>query len=178
MLIARFAKRSTFVRSAFFLPVVLPSATVVMLWQAYLSDLVPPFSSLLPIFLWKYSGLNIILILTALIGIDGAVTEAAMLDGAGFLRTTVYIHLPIVTPTLFSTFVLSLVNSTKIFRESFLLYSEYPDRSVYMLQNYLNNHFEKLNYQNISTAAVVFAIVVYTVVAILFTAEKKWSERI
>ena len=47
-----------------------------------------------------------------------------------------------------------------------------------MLQNYLNNHFQKLNYQNISTAAIFFAVIVYTVVALLFSAEKKWSEQI
>lgn len=44
----------------------------------------------------------------------------------------------------------------KLYRESFLLYGTYPDESVYMLQNYLNNHFDKLNYQYISAASVCF----------------------
>ncbi len=47
-----------------------------------------------------------------------------------------------------------------------------------MLQNFLNNHFAKLNYQYISTAAIFFAVIVYTVVAVVFVAEKKWSESI
>ena len=47
-----------------------------------------------------------------------------------------------------------------------------------MLQNYLNNHFMKLNYQNISTAAIFFAVLVYTVVAVVFALEKKWSDSI
>ena len=95
-----------------------------------------------------------------------------------YLRQTWHITLPNIAPTLFFTFVLSIVNSLKIFRESFLLYTNYPDESVYMLQNYLNNHFQKLNYQNISTAAIFFAVIVYTVVAVVFVAEKKWSEQI
>lgn len=178
MLIVRFAAKFPFVKSAFFLPVILPSATIVMLWQAYIADAVLPFASLLVIFLWKYSGLNVMLILTALTGMNRDILEAARIDGAGFLRQTWHITLPNIAPTLFFTFVLSIVNSLKIFRESFLLYTNYPDESVYMLQNYLNNHFQKLNYQNISTAAIFFAVIVYTVVALLFSAEKKWSEQI
>ena len=177
VLLVRFASKLPFVKSAFFLPVLLPSAVIVMLWQAYVSDF-SPFSSLLLIFLWKYMGLNIMLILTALSGMNKDMLDAARIDGAGLLRRTWHVILPNIAPTLFFTFVLSAVNSLKIFRESYLLYGSYPDESVYMLQNYLNNHFAKLNYQNISTAAIVFAVILYTVVAVLFLAEKKWSERI
>ena len=178
LLIVRYAAKLPFVKSAFFLPVILPSATIVMLWQAYVSDAVPPFSSLLLIYLWKYGGLNMMLILTALTGMSKDMLDAAKIDGAGLLRTTWHVTLPNIAPTLFFTFILSVVNSLKIFRESFLLYTNYPDESVYMLQNYLNNHFQKLNYQNISTAAIFFAVIVYTVVAVVFVAEKKWSEQI
>ena len=178
LLIVRYAAKLPFVKSAFFLPVILPSATIVMLWQAYISDAVPPFSSLLLIYLWKYGGLNVMLILTALTGMSKDMLDAAKIDGAGLLRTTWHVTLPNIAPTLFFTFILSVVNSLKIFRESFLLYTNYPDESVYMLQNYLNNHFQKLNYQNISTAAIFFAVIVYTIVAVVFVAEKKWSEQI
>lgn len=178
LLIVRYAAKLPFVKSAFFLPVILPSATIVMLWQAYVSDAVPPFSSLLLIYLWKYGGLNVMLILTALTGMSKDMLDAAKIDGAGLLRTTWHVTLPNIAPTLFFTFILAVVNSLKIFRESFLLYTNYPDESVYMLQNYLNNHFQKLNYQNISTAAIFFAVIVYTVVAVVFVAEKKWSEQI
>ncbi len=178
LLIVRYAAKLPFVKSAFFLPVILPSATIVMLWQAYISDAVPPFTSLLLIYLWKYGGLNVMLILTALTGMSKDMLDAAKIDGAGLFRTTWHVTLPNIAPTLFFTFILSVVNSLKIFRESFLLYTNYPDESVYMLQNYLNNHFQKLNYQNISTAAIFFAVIVYTVVAVVFVAEKKWSEQI
>ncbi len=174
LLLVRLSGRIPFLESAFFLPVFLPSATVVMLWNAYLAE-TPPFSSLLVIFLWKYGGLNIMLILTALVSMDRTVLDAAKIDGAGFFRQTWYVTLPSIAPTLFFTFILSVVNSLKIFRESYLLYGSYPDESVYMLQNYLNNHFVKLNYQNISTAAIFFAVIVYTVVAVVFRLERKYE---
>lgn len=177
MTIARFASRIPFVKSAFFLPVILPSALIVVLWNAYVSDF-SPFSSLMLIFLWKYSGINIMLILTALSGMNKDMLDASRIDGAGFVRQTWHVTLPNIAPTLFFTFIVSIVNSLKVFRESYLLYGSYPDKSVYMLQNYLNNHFAKLNYQNISTAAIIFALVTYTVIAVVFRMEKKWSESI
>ena len=177
LLLVRFAARLPFVKSALFLPVILPSATIVMLWNAYISTFTP-FRSLLLIFLWKYGGLNVMLMLTALSGMDKSMIEAARIDGANVLQQTVRVTLPNIAPTLFFTFILSVVNSLKVFRESYLLYGNYPDETVYMLQNFLNNHFAKLNYQYISTAAIFFAVIVYTVVAVVFVAEKKWSESI
>ncbi len=175
--IVKYASGIPFIKSAFFLLVILPSAVIVILWNAYFADM-PPFSSLLLIFLWKYGGINVMLIITALSGMNKEMLDAARIDGAGYLRTVINVIIPNIMPSLFFTLVISIVNSFKIFRESYLLYGEYPDQNVYMLQNYLNNHFAKLNYQNISTAAIIFALVVYTVVAVIFTAEKKWSESI
>ncbi len=177
LLLVRFAARLPFVKSALFLPVILPSATIVMLWNAYISTFTP-FDSLLLIFLWKYGGLNVMLMLTALSGMDKSMIEAARIDGANVFQQTVRVTLPNIAPTLFFTFILSVVNSLKVFRESYLLYGNYPDETVYMLQNFLNNHFAKLNYQYISTAAIFFAVIVYTVVAVVFVSEKKWSESI
>lgn len=177
MLISHYAARLNFVKSAFFLPVLLPSAAAVTVWNAYFSD-AAPFSSLLAMFLWKYTGLSLMLLLTALLTVPNELYEAAAIDGAGALRRIRHITLPYITPMLFFTFVLSAVNSLKIYRESFLLYGNYPDESVYMLQNYLNNHFGKLNYQNISTAAVFFSVAVYTFVAVMFALEKKRGEKI
>jgi multiple sugar transport system permease protein len=177
LIIVRFLYKTSFVKNAFFLPVLLPSATIVMVWQAYLSG-IAPFTSLLVMFVWKYIGLNIMLILTALTSMDKSMLEAARMDGAGLLRTTWYITLPNISPMLFFTFILSMVNSLKIYRESYLLWGTHPDKGVYMLQNYLNNHFAKLNYQNISTAAILFFFVIYAIVAVVFILEKKASEQI
>ena len=177
VLISQYALKFPVVQSAFFLPILLPSASFVMFWQAYFND-IQPFGSLILFYIWKYAGLNIMLILTALCTVPKEAIEAASIDGAGALRKIRSILLPMISPTLFFTFILSIVNSLKIFKESYLLYGAYPDESVYMMQNYLNNHFAKLNYQNISTASIFFALAVYTVVAVLFAFERKISERV
>lgn len=177
VLIWRYALKASVVQSAFFLPVLLPSASFVMFWQAYMSN-VQPFSSLILFYIWKYAGLNIMLVLTALCTVPKEVTEAADIDGAGMLRKINNILMPMISPTLFFIFILSIVNSLKIFKESYLLYGAYPDESVYMMQNYLNNHFMKLNYQNISTASIFFALAVYTVVAVLFVLERRINGKV
>lgn len=148
---------------------------IVLLWNAYFAS-VPPFTSLLLIFLWKYAGLDIMLILTALCSVDHNMLDAARMDGAGSVRLFLQIVLPNIVPTLFFSLILTITNTFKIFRESLLLYGEYPNESVYMLQNYLHNHFTKLNYQNISTAALLFFFAIYIVVAIMLQMERKWSD--
>lgn len=175
--ITQLFRRLTLIESAFFLPFLLPSATIISVWNAYFSDF-SAFSSLLCLYLWKYCGLNIVLLITALSHLNADMFEAARMDGAGFFRRTLYITLPNITPSIFFTLLISIANAFKIARESFLLYGDYPDRSVYMLQNYLNNHFEKLNYQNISTAAILFSILIYTIVGFLFFFERKWGDSI
>lgn len=165
------------VRGAFFLPVLLPSATIVTLFSRYAEHL-PPLMALLLIFVWKYSGLDIMLTMTALGSLSRDMLDAAEIDGAGPIKRVFRVTLPNILPMLFFTLILTIVNSLKIYRESYLLYGDYPDRSVYMLQNYLNNHFEKLNYQNISTAAIIFAAALYIIVRLLLRAERKRSDEI
>lgn len=169
--------RLPFVKNALFLPYILPSITIVSIWNAYLSNF-KPFESLILLYLWKYSGLIIMLMLAALYTIPKEVTDAAMIDGASLFMRIIYVYVPYIMPTILFSVILSMSNAFKIFRESYLLYGSYPDDEVYMLQNYLYNHFEKLNYQNISTAAIYFAFILYAVIAVAFFCEKKWSEKI
>ena len=83
--------------------------------------------------------------------------------------------LPNIVPALLFSLILSVANSFRIYRESYLLYGQYPDDSVYMLQNFLNNQFMRLNYQTISAAAIIFGGILYVLIAIILILEKKWS---
>ncbi|MBP3918932.1 MAG: sugar ABC transporter permease [Clostridia bacterium] len=175
--IAYLSRWLRFLKSAFFLSIVLPSSAITLVWNLYFSQC-PPFESLLVIYLWKYSGFTIMILTTALARMDAAQQEAAQIDGAGIFRRTFYITLPNIIPALLFSFILSIVSAFKIYRESYLLYGYYPDDSVYMLQNYLNNHFMKLNYQNISTAALSFSVLLYVIIAAVLLLEKKWRDSV
>lgn len=179
LLLARRAKpfsgKSSVLQSLYFLPVVFPSIVLALFWDSVFPALakLSPFLSLLVLYVWKYAGLNIMLILTALTAVDREILDAAAIDGAGFIRRTVFVTLPCISPVLFFTLILSVVSAFKIYRESYLLYGNYPDDSVYLLQNYLNNHFLKLDYQNIAAAALLFASVIYIIVLFWFKSEQK-----
>ena len=43
-----------------------------------------------------------------------------------------------------------------MYRESYLLFGDYPHESVYLMQNYMNNNFYAVNYQRLSTASILF----------------------
>ena len=180
-------------RTFFILPLVVPIASVIIMWQvifekngalnAFLSNFGVPavnflssgwtFYVLVLIYLWKNSGYNIVLFLAGFNGIDPSLYEAAQIDGARKGACFWHITVPMLGPTLFFVFVMSMINSFKVFREAYLLAGSYPHESIYMLQHYMNNNFYKLNYQHISTASILFFLVVAALVFLLFRYENK-----
>lgn len=71
---------------------------------------------------------------------------------------------------------MTVISSFKIFREVYLLYGMYPDENVYMLQHFMNNNFNNLNYPRLSTASIILSIVIIAVMFLLFLYEKKGAE--
>ena len=69
--------------------------------------------------------------------------------------------------------ILEWINAVKIFTEVYFIGGAYPDESVYTLQNYMNNMYSKLNYQNVTTAAYSFAIVVFLLFGLLFLTQRR-----
>ena len=75
------------------------------------------------------------------------------------------------SPTVMFVTILSLINSFKVFREVYLLAGDYPYEKLYMLQHFMNNTFRSLDYQKLSAAAVIMAIVMVILIALLFKVE-------
>ena len=127
-------------------------------------------------FLWKNLGFCVIIFLSALQAIPQPLYEYAELEGAGFLRRAVSITLPLIAPSAFLVFVLAWINAFKIFKEVYFIAGAYPDYSVYTLQNYMNNMFEKLNYQLVTAAAYSFAVIVMAIFAVLFILQRRAAQ--
>lgn len=158
-------KKLRFMRSVFILPMVIPTASVALIWQTFFSGA----DSVLPVYLlfvWKYIGICIILLTAAFTTINNSIFEAASLDGAGKFALHKKITIPMIAPTVLFTTLLSIVNSFKIFKESYLYYSgtNYPPDYSYTLQYNMNNNFTKLNYQGLATCAVLTSLVVFLIV--------------
>ncbi|CAG7614227.1 hypothetical protein PAESOLCIP111_01688 [Paenibacillus solanacearum] len=186
--------RQTF-RIAFLGPLVVPVASVVLVWKALFDlhgslngwlvswgiapkDWMESSAALfvvIVVYLWKNIGYNMLLFLAGLQNIPADYYEAASIDGAGKFRQWRSITLVYLTPTAFFVFIMSIINSFKVFRETYLIAGDYPDSSIYMLQHYMNNMFKSLDYQKLTSAAFLMAIAIVLLVWILFLAERRIS---
>ncbi len=169
------------------MPYILPTASIIFIWQSIFGteqyemltqiDGLTAFFEIFPLYLlftWKNIGIDVILITSALMKIPQEVYEAAAVDSAHGWKQHLHITLPMISPSLFFVLVLTFVNSLKIFKESYLYYNtNYPPDVAYMVQNYMNNHFYKLNYQNLSCAVVIFTTVMAILIFLLYRAENK-----
>jgi len=190
MLECRIPMKSYF-RSFFLSPMMVPVASIVLIWQVLFSyngtvnalltalggealdwlnsDRAPLVVILL--FLWKNLGYNMILFMAGLANIPRELLEVADVEGASPAYQFFAIKLRYLSPTVLFVTILSLISSFKIFREVYLLAGNYPYESLYTLQHFMNNMFNALDYQKLSAAAVIMAIVMVVIIALLFAVE-------
>lgn len=192
MLSQRIPLRSQ-IRTFMLSPLMVPVASIVLIWQVVfsnngaLNDFLAHFGVekidwmksefnryvVILLFLWKNIGYDMILFLAALANVPTDIQEMAMLEGASSVRIFFQIKLRYIFPTILFVTILSLINSMKIFREVYLLTGKYPYDGLYLLQHFMNNTFESMDYQKLSSAALVMAAVMVLVIGLLFLVDNK-----
>ncbi len=120
------------------------------------------------LYIWKNLGFSVVIFTAALQSVPEALYEYASLEGAGYFKREFYITLPQILPTAFLVLVLAMVNAFKIFKEVYFIGGAYPDEAVYTLQHYMNNKFAKLDYQDVTTAAYSFAVIVILLFLLMY----------
>ena len=134
------------------------------------------FWVLVGLYLWKNCGYNVILMLAGLNMIPSELYQAAAVEGAGGWQKLRFITMPLICPSLFFVFVMSVINSFKTYREAFLLGGVHPHKSIYMLQHFLNNNFENVNYQRLSVAAILVFLLIFALVGVFYAVQAKREE--
>ena len=182
-----FFKNSSLIKGIMLVPFLIPSAAVVAAWTfvfdpVYYSYKIPDegfgvFLAQIPIlaiFIWKNCGLMIIIINTAMQRVQDGLIEASKLDGAGVIKRLTKIILPTIRQNLFFALVLTMTESLKIYKDCYLYYNtDYPPEGAYFLQNYMNNHFVKLDYELLTTATVIFVITVGIAVGVFYRRQRE-----
>jgi multiple sugar transport system permease protein len=192
--VALMAKRApAFLKSSLLVPLALPVASFALLWRALFDshglvnagltamgaapipfmDSGASFGVLVGSYVWKNIGFDMVLLLSALMNVPGALYEAAQLDGANRAQQFRHITLPHLYPALFVTAVLSVINAFKVFREAYLVAGNYPHEAMYLLQHLFNNWFLRLDIDKLSTAATLVALVMMALILLL---QKVWGE--
>ena len=190
MLEAKIPLKSQF-RTFFLSPIMVPVASVVLIWQVLFDyngvineflmnfgidkiDWLKSDYCLLVIsvlYLWKNLGYNMILFMAALANVPRELLEAADVEGAPGWYKFFAIKLRYLSPTVLFVTILSLIKSFKVFREIYLLTGNYPYERLYMMQHFMNNVFENIDYQKLSAAAVLLALFMVALIAVLFKVE-------
>lgn len=114
-------------------------------------------------FLWKYVGVNSIIYMASISGIDKGIFEAAQLDGASKLQQIFKITLPMLRPTII---ILTLMSIGRIFYSDFGLFYQVPQNSgrlfdvTQTIDTYVYRGLMELNNVGMSAAAALFQSVV------------------
>lgn len=175
-----------FPRWAMLSPMIVPVASAMMSWQVIFADQ-GVINSLLArlsinsinfwgeqhamkimifIFVIKNAGYMMIIFTSAISALGMEYKEAFMLDTQSEFQYARRIVIPLIKPIIFFVSMLSVINSFQMFRDVYAVYGDYPPKTVYLLQYFMNNNFYKLNYQRLSTAAFLLIVVISLVVLV------------
>ena len=184
-------ERSTAFRNILLLPYLMPSSALLLIWTlmfdygGVINRLVAAMGCerilwlegdalrfpIVLMYIWKNVGFSVVLFASALSAVHPSLYEFASLEGAGWWTQSFRITLPQIMPTAFLVFVLSWVNAFKIFKEVYFIGGAYPTEAIYTLQHFMNNKFAKLDYQDVTTAAYIFALGVMALFALMYASK-------
>ena len=187
LLIRSVRPRGKTFKTTYLLPMAVPVASIVLLWQVMfhkngLANTVLSVLGLQPVdfmgtsaafwvliftYLWKNNGYDMILWLAGLDGINANLYEAARVDGANSWQCFRFITLPSLLPTVGLVSILSLLNGFKVFREAYLVAGSYPHDSIYLLQHLFNNWFRELDITRLCAAATLLSLVLLVIIVVL-----------
>jgi multiple sugar transport system permease protein len=174
-----------FCRTVFVMPYTIPAAIAALIWGYLYSRNLSPFNQMLSlvgrgpidfispeivlfsignIVTWSWTGYNMITLFAALQNIPTDLYEAARVDGATELSLVRYIKIPLLIPTLLLLFIFSVIGTSQLFTEAYVL------RPLgYVADNITPNMYLYLtaardaNYGYAGALAALLAIVVFPI---------------
>lgn len=183
LILAHGVKGESLYRNVFFIPVIISSVVVSLLWQRIYKGLLPTVMESLGIAmprggllansatkmwavyipsLWQYVGYHMLLMYGALRSIPEDVVEAATVDGASPVRMAFAIQIPMIKPMLKVCLSFSLIGSFKLFDTPWILL-ERANKSLPALSMYVemfSNH--KYSYASAQAMFIVLECLAFT----------------
>ena len=190
-----------FFRLAFFLPFILPSAAIALIWnyiftpatglwatiQGWFGDANPqsvlgtPNLAMIGIAIttvWWTIGFNFVLFLAGLQDVPREVYEAAAVDGASAWQQIKSITIPLLAPTTGLVVLLQIIASLKIFDQVYLMTSGGPGISTEVVLGLVTNTaFTDYRVGAASAASVLLFIVILLVTLVREVIERSTAKR-
>lgn len=187
-----------FFRTALFLPHITSTIAVAVVWQLLFNPTMGPINgflqsigidnppgwfassqwaliSVIIVNIWHSVGYYMILYLAGLQGIPADLYEAAELDGAGAFVRFRKITLPMLSPVIFFTIIIGIINSFKVFDLIYVLTQGGPGRATRVLvYDIYYTAFQRYEYGYASSMAYVLFALILIITLIQFRGQKKW----
>ncbi|WP_020520973.1 carbohydrate ABC transporter permease [Catelliglobosispora koreensis] len=123
----------------------------------------------------KNVGLNMILFLAALQGVPANLYEAARMDGASRWRQFRSITVPMISPTILLTSIITVVGSLQVFAQIAVLTQGGPGTSTTVLVYYLYQQaFQFHHFGYGATLSVLLFAIVLTLTVVQWQMRKRW----
>ncbi|WP_420917207.1 carbohydrate ABC transporter permease [Dictyobacter halimunensis] len=188
----------TVYRVIYFMPVVTSSVAVAVIWgwllnsdfglinvllkdwfhihgPGWITDSRFVIPSIAMLSIWSSLGFNMIIFLAGLQGIPATYAEAARIDGANRLQLFFGVTLPMLTPTLFFTTVLSVISSFQVFDQAFVLTGGGPGKDSYTIVYHIYHlGFEQNQFGGASAAAVILFAILLVLTLIQLWFQRRW----
>jgi len=131
------------------------------------------------VLVWQQLGFGIVIFLAALLSIPAETTEAAKLDGAGWWRTQLSVHIPQILGTVQFFVVIEIITVLSwVFTYVYVLTRGGPASSSSVLELYIwNNGFAQGNIGLASAASVVVLTIASVFIGIYLKLQYKNDER-
>jgi ABC-type sugar transport system permease subunit len=135
--------------------------------QNWLLDIKRALWCIIAMGIWSTMGYNMIVFTAGLQGIPEHLYEAARIDGAGVWKQFIHITLPMLAPTTFFLFVMSVIGSFQVFGQVYTMTNGGPmNATTTIVHQIYQNGFEgyKMGY---ASAQAVFLLFITTTVTLL-----------
>jgi len=131
--------------------------------------------TIIAVSVWQSFGYNMIILGAGLDSVSPDVLAAARIDGAGPLRRLVSINLPLISPALFFSTVLTVIGAWQTFAQAFVITGGGPGDSTTTIMLYLYRTaftYNQLGYA--SAIATVLFVIIALVTLVQLWGQKKW----
>jgi multiple sugar transport system permease protein len=186
-----------FIRTAYFLPVVTSTIAIALVWQwiysadsgllnqvlgifgitsqKWLSDPTLAMPSIIAMSIWQGLGVNVIIFLAGLQAIPSDLLDAASVDGAGSWARLRNVTLPLLTPSVFFTGVLSLIGSFQVFDQIFVLAKPRPTEATITVVYFIyENGFKFFKMGYASAASWILFLIVAVFSGVYYRSQNRW----
>jgi multiple sugar transport system permease protein len=183
-------------RTIYYLPSVLPGVAFIVLWMwilnpdvglvntllsyvgiqgpRWLADPHWALPALLMMSLWGL-GRTMVIYLAGLQGIPHHLYEAATIDGAGTWQSFWRITLPMLTPTIFFTLVLSIISTFQTFTSAFVATDGGPlDSTLFYVLYLFRQAFQFFNMGYASALAWILFLIILVLTLLIVRSADRW----